>query len=163
MNVHVYVHRQVFGRDTVVSASLPARATDKAAAYDVKAFLASKRTIEIAPMQTVRVPTGLFMALAPGMTMLVCPRSGMACKGLTVTNSPGIVDADYRDEVQVILTYLAPATMSPFVIHHGDRIAQFLFLNETGLVNPEFIQVAGPSLLPAANSNRVGGFGSTGV
>lgn len=163
LNVFVYVHRQTFGRDNVVEASLPYRATDGAAAFDVKAYLASKRTVEIEPLQTVRIPTGLFMALPPGMTMLVCPRSGLACKGITVTNAPGIVDSDYRDEVQVILTYLAPMTAPSYVIRHGDRIAQFLFLNEYGLAIPSFQQVAGPSLLPVANSNRVGGFGSTGV
>ena len=80
--------------------------------------------ITIAPLQRVLVPTGLFMALPAGYEAQVRPRSGLAIKkGITVLNSPGTVDADYRGEVCVILVNLSS---EPFVVNDGERIAQMV-------------------------------------
>jgi dUTP pyrophosphatase len=163
MNVHIYRHRVIVGRETLEQAAMPIRQTAGAAAYDVQAFIPGKRSIEIAPMETVRVSTGIFVALPLDSVMLVCARSGLACKGVHVGNGPGIVDSDYRGEVQIILTYHAAPGTANYRIRHGDRIAQFLFLNKGGLAFPEFEDVDMESQLPAPESERTGGFGSTGV
>jgi dUTP pyrophosphatase len=89
---------------------------------DLRANLQEPMTL--APMQRCLVPTGLFMALPAGYEAQVRPRSGLAIKkGITVLNSPGTIDADYRGEVCVILINLSS---EPFVINDGDRIAQMV-------------------------------------
>lgn len=102
--------------------ALPQYATEQSAGVDLRANLDSP--IELAPMQRRIVPTGLFMALPEGYEAQVRPRSGLAAKhGITVLNSPGTIDADYRGEVCVILINLSAET---FVINDGERIAQMV-------------------------------------
>ena len=101
---------------------LPAYATIQSAGMDLRANL--DQPITLAPMQRCLVPTGLYMALPIGFEAQVRPRSGLAIKkGITVLNSPGTIDADYRGEVCVILVNLST---EPFVIEDGERIAQMV-------------------------------------
>lgn len=130
---------------------LPAYETPGAAGMDLRAALAEPMVI--APMRRALVPTGLQIALPQGYEAQVRPRSGLAAKsGVTVLNSPGTVDSDYRGEVKVILINFSDA---PFTIIHGDRIAQMV-------VAP----VTQASLTPVATLDETargaGGFGSTG-
>ena len=102
--------------------ALPAYATPLSAGMDLRANLSEPITLQ--PMQRALVPTGLFMALPPGVEAQVRPRSGLALKhGITVLNSPGTIDADYRGEVCVILVNLSE---QPFTIADGERIAQMV-------------------------------------
>jgi dUTP pyrophosphatase len=101
---------------------LPAYATDCSAGMDLRANLSEP--ITLSPMQRCLVPTGLYMAIPHGYEAQVRPRSGLALKkGVTVLNSPGTIDADYRGEVCVILVNLSA---EPFVIEDGERIAQMV-------------------------------------
>ena len=101
---------------------LPAYATERSAGMDIRANL--NEPISLAPMQRCLVPTGLYIALPEGFEAQVRPRSGLAIKkGITVLNSPGTIDADYRGEVCIILVNLSAET---FVIEDGERIAQMV-------------------------------------
>ena len=101
---------------------LPKYATPLSAGLDLRANIESP--IELRPLERRLVPTGLFMALPPGYEAEVRPRSGLAIKhGITVLNTPGTIDADYRGEVCVILVNLSD---EPFVIADGERIAQMV-------------------------------------
>ena len=101
---------------------LPQYATELSAGVDLRANIESP--IELRPMERRLVPTGLFMALPPGFEAQVRPRSGLAIKhGITVLNTPGTIDADYRGEVCVILINLSD---EPFIIADGERIAQMI-------------------------------------
>ena len=101
---------------------LPSYATPLSAGLDLRANIESP--VELRPMERRLVPTGLFMALPPGYEAQVRPRSGLAIKhGITVLNTPGTIDADYRGEVCVILVNLSD---EPFVIADGERIAQMV-------------------------------------
>src|SRR5690242_10857546 len=110
--------------------------------------------LTLAPGQYALVPTGLAIALPPGFEAQVRPRSGLAARhGVTVLNSPGTIDADYRGEVQVILVNLGA---EPFVIHRGMRIAQLIV---APVQRAEIVEVASLD----ATGRAGGGFGSTGV
>ena len=101
---------------------LPQYATPQSAGVDLRANIESP--IELRPMERRLVPTGLFIALPPGYEAQVRPRSGLAIKhGITVLNSPGTIDADYRGEICVILVNLSD---EPFLIADGERIAQMV-------------------------------------
>ena len=101
---------------------LPQYATELSAGVDLRANIESP--IELRPMERRLIPTGLFMALPPGFEAQVRPRSGLAIKhGITVLNTPGTIDADYRGEVCVILINLSDES---FVISDGERIAQMV-------------------------------------
>lgn len=101
---------------------LPQYATPLSAGLDLRANIDTPITIE--PLQRCLVPTGLFMALPAGYEAQVRPRSGLALKrGITVLNSPGTIDADYRGEICVILVNLSSEA---FVIEDGERIAQMV-------------------------------------
>ena len=101
---------------------LPEYATPQSAGLDLRANLESP--LILAPLERTLVPTGLFIALPEGYEAQVRPRSGLALKhGITVLNSPGTVDADYRGELRVILVNLSN---EPFVINNGERIAQMV-------------------------------------
>lgn len=131
---------------------LPAYETAHAAGMDLRAFL--ETPIELKPLERALVPTGLFLELPVGYEAQVRPRSGLAAKrGVTVLNSPGTIDADYRGEVQVLLVNHGAA---PFVIERGMRIAQ--------LVIAPVVQAR---LMPVDNLDVTGrgsgGFGSTGL
>ena len=101
---------------------LPQYATPLSAGLDLRANLNEPITLQ--PLQRVLVPTGLYIALPAGYEDQVRPRSGLALKkGITVLNTPGTIDADYRGEVCVILVNLSA---DPFVIEDGERIAQMV-------------------------------------
>ncbi|NKD86390.1 dUTP diphosphatase [Haematospirillum jordaniae] len=131
---------------------LPACATELSAGMDMFAALESAVTLD--PGKRALVPTGLAFALPAGFEAQVRPRSGLAAKhGVTVLNTPGTIDADYRGEVKVILVNLGD---EPFVIEHGMRIAQVIFAPVTRAVWAEV------ETLPATDRGE-GGFGSTGT
>ena len=131
---------------------LPQYATEQSAGMDLRANL--DQPITLAPMQRCLVPTGLYMALPIGFEAQVRPRSGLAIKkGITVLNSPGTIDADYRGEVCVILINLSA---EPFVIEDGERIAQMVIARHE--------QVAWEEVEVLDDTERgAGGFGHTGV
>jgi dUTP pyrophosphatase len=102
--------------------ALPAYATDAAAGLDLRSTL--EDSITLAPLQRALIPTGLYIELPVGYEAQVRPRSGLAAKnGVTVLNSPGTIDADYRGEIKVILINLSN---EPFVVQDGERIAQLV-------------------------------------
>lgn len=102
--------------------ALPAYATEFSAGMDVRANISEP--VSLAPMQRCLVPTGLYIALPEGYEAQIRPRSGLAIKkGITVLNSPGTIDADYRGEICIILVNLSTET---FVIEDGERIAQMV-------------------------------------
>lgn len=102
--------------------SLPTYATELSAGLDLRANLDTP--IELKPLQRCLVPTGLYMSLPKGYEAQVRPRSGLAIKkGITVLNSPGTIDADYRGEICVILINLSSEN---FIIEDGERIAQLV-------------------------------------
>lgn len=133
---------------------LPAYQTADAAGFDILAAVPANDAIVIAPGERVLVPTGLSFELPRGLEAQVRPRSGLAAKhGLTVLNSPGTIDADYRGEVQVILINLGK---EPFQIDRGARIAQVV-------IAPVLqVQIKKASRL-TETSRGAGGFGSTGT
>lgn len=101
---------------------LPAYSTSCSAGMDLRANL--EESIVLRPLQRVLIPTGLFMALPEGYEAQVRPRSGLALKhGITVLNTPGTIDADYRGEIGVILVNLS---QDDFVVNDGERIAQLV-------------------------------------
>lgn len=101
---------------------LPAYATDLSAGMDVRAFLSEPIILE--PLQRVLVPTGLRIELPAGYECQIRPRSGLALKhGVTLVNTPGTIDADYRGEIGVILINLSDKA---FTIHDGERICQMV-------------------------------------
>lgn len=131
---------------------LPAYSTLLSAGMDVRAELSERITLE--PMQRVIVPTGLYFEIPAGYEIQVRPRSGLAAKhGITVLNSPGTIDADYRGELKVILVNLSS---EPFVIESGERIAQIVLAAHAHIEWEETSELS--------DSERgEGGFGSTGV
>ncbi|MBK7849738.1 MAG: dUTP diphosphatase [Bacteroidetes bacterium] len=131
---------------------LPSYETAHAAGMDLRANLNSP--VVLKPLERTLVPTGLFIELPVGFEAQVRPRSGLAAKkGVTVLNSPGTIDADYRGEIKVILVNLSN---EPFTIENGERIAQ--------LVIARHEQVSWEQVSELAESGRgAGGFGSTGV
>ena len=130
---------------------VPDYATPQAAGLDLIA--SNKDPITLQPSERALVPTGIQMALPPGYEAQIRPRSGLALKhGITVLNSPGTIDSDYRGEVQVLLVNLGN---EPFVIERGMRIAQ--------MVVARFVQIALREVdaLPSTDRGERG-FGSTG-
>jgi dUTP pyrophosphatase len=100
----------------------PSYETTHSAGMDIRANL--DEPITLLPMERVMVPTGLFIELPVGFEAQIRPRSGLAVKsGITVLNSPGTIDADYRGEIKIIMINLSEQR---FVINHGDRIAQMI-------------------------------------
>ncbi|MHC1706765.1 MAG: dUTP diphosphatase [Bacteroidales bacterium] len=131
---------------------LPAYETPYSAGVDLRAFLESP--VELKPLERALIPTGLFIELPAGYEAQVRPRSGLAIKsGITVLNTPGTIDADYRGEIKVIMINLSADN---FVIHHGDRIAQMVISSHE---QAEWGEVS--ELLQTTRGS--GGFGSTGT
>ncbi len=132
---------------------LPTYQSAGAAGLDLVAAVDAGKPIEIAPSARQLVPTGLVIALPQGYEAQIRPRSGLALKhGITVLNSPGTIDADYRGEIGVILVNLGTA---PFIIERGDRIAQ--------MVIAPVVQVELTNVSNVEETERgSGGFGSTG-
>ena len=132
--------------------ALPTYETIASAGMDLRANLAE--SINLKPLERAIVKTGLFIELPIGYEAQVRPRSGLAAKkGITVLNSPGTVDADYRGEIGVILVNLSN---EDFVIENGERIAQLIIAKHE---RAEWIEVQELS----ETSRGEGGFGSTGV
>lgn len=132
--------------------ALPTYETINSAGMDLRAYLPDGELV-IKPMQRALVPTGLFMEIPVGYEGQVRPRSGLAIKsGITVLNSPGTIDADYRGEVKVILINLSE---NDFVIKSGDRIAQLV------IAKCEQMEVVEVQTL-TETERGAGGFGHTG-
>ena len=130
---------------------LPKFETALSAGMDLRANL--DEAIELAPMERRLISTGLYMALEPGTEAQIRPRSGLAYKhGITVLNSPGTIDADYRGEIKVLLINLSTET---FRIEDGERIAQMVIAK---FEQPELTEVDDLD----ATARGEGGFGSTG-
>ena len=132
--------------------ALPAYATVLSAGMDLRANLDSPITLR--PLERCLVPTGLFIALPQGYEAQVRPRSGLALKkGITVLNTPGTIDADYRGEIGVILVNLSA---EEFVINDGERIAQMV------VARHETVEWEAVETLDETERGA-GGFGHTGV
>lgn len=131
---------------------LPAYETKNSAGMDLRAFLPDG-PVTLEPMQRILVPTGLYMEIPEGYEGQVRPRSGLALKsGITVLNTPGTIDADYRGQVGVILINLSD---KPFVINNGDRIAQLIIAKCEQM---DAVQVE----VLSETERGAGGFGHTG-
>ena len=133
--------------------ALPAYQTTEAAGVDLLAAVPAETPLILPPGKYAMVPTGLTIALPPGFEAQVRPRSGLAAKhGVTVLNSPGTIDADYRGEINVLLINHSDA---PFPIRRGERIAQMVIapVVQAQLVAAEQLSVT---------ERGSGGFGSTG-
>lgn len=130
---------------------LPQYQTELSAGMDISANIESPVTL--LPGERTLIPTGLFLEIPPGYEVQIRPRSGLALKhGITVLNSPGTVDADYRGEIKVLLINHG---QEPFVISKGDRIAQMI------LAKHEVISWEVTSQLNATERGE-GGYGSSG-
>lgn len=130
---------------------LPSMATPGSSGVDLKAAVSTEKVIE--PGETLLVPTGLRVCIPPGYEWQVRPRSGNALKhGITVLNTPGTIDSDYRGEVKIILANLGT---EPFTVRRGDRVAQAVL---APVVRPRFSVV---EELPRTRRGE-GGFGHSG-
>ncbi len=131
---------------------VPAYATEQSAGMDVRANI--EEPIVLQSLERAMVPTGIYMALPVGYECQVRPRSGLAAKhGITVLNSPGTIDADYRGEVRVILVNLSN---SAFTVEPGERIAQLVVARHERVEWEEVDNLD-------ETERGAGGFGSTGV
>lgn len=155
---HIYVEMVIFAvmiKVRIINKGhhqLPEYATPQSAGMDLRANI--EEPIILKPMQRMLVSTGLFMALPAGYEAQVRPRSGLALKhGITVLNTPGTIDADYRGEVKVLLVNFSD---TDFVINDGERIAQMVIAkHETA----DFIEVEELD----ETERGAGGYGHTGV
>ena len=131
---------------------LPSYETIASAGMDIRAYIA--QPVVLKPMQRAIIKTGLYLELPIGTEAQVRPRSGLAAKkGITVLNSPGTIDADYRGEVGVILVNLSN---EDFLIENGERIAQLVLASHERAQWKEVAQLS-------ATDRGYGGFGSTGL
>lgn len=131
---------------------LPAYATEQSAGMDLRANIGE--AVVLHPMERRLIPTGLHIALPPGYEAQVRPRSGLALKhGITVLNSPGTIDADYRGEIGVLLINLSS---DDFIVNDGERIAQMVIAahEQVGLCLVDSLD---------ATERGEGGYGHTGV
>lgn len=132
---------------------LPAYQSAHAAGFDLVAAVPEDAPVSLAPNDRVLIPTGLAFALPEGYEAQIRPRSGLSLKhGVTVLNSPGTIDADYRGEIKVILINLGAEN---FVIQRGDRIAQ------TIIAPVAHVEIEPVDMLDGTDRGE-GGFGSTG-
>ena len=132
--------------------ALPEYATSQSAGLDLRANIESPITLQ--PMERKLIPTGLFMALPAGYEAQVRPRSGLALKhGITVLNTPGTIDADYRGEIMVLLINFSA---EDFIINDGERIAQMVIAKheQVGFDEVEVLD---------KTERGAGGYGHTGV
>jgi dUTP pyrophosphatase len=131
---------------------LPSYESEAAAGLDMRAFLDSD--LSVPPLGRVKIPTGLRIEIPPGFEGQIRPRSGLAARyGLTVLNSPGTVDSDFRGEIEIILVNLGENDVT---VKDGDRIAQLVI---TPVCHAELLEA---ETLPSTGRGS-GGFGSTGV
>lgn len=131
---------------------LPAYETDGSAGMDLRANLTEP--VMLKPLQRALIPTGLYIELEKGYEAQVRPRSGLALKkGLTILNSPGTIDSDYRGEIKIIMINLSNETT---IINTGERVAQIIFAKVE--------QVSLKEVDELSETNRgEGGFGHTGI
>ncbi|HYP12217.1 MAG TPA: dUTP diphosphatase [Xanthobacteraceae bacterium] len=133
---------------------MPAYQTAHAAGLDLLAAVPAASPVKIAPGERAMIPTGIAVALPPGYEGQIRPRSGIAIRhGVTVLNSPGTIDSDYRGEIQVILVNLGPES---FEIRRGTRIAQMIV---APILQVKIVE----SVSLDSTGRESGGFGSTGV
>ena len=131
---------------------LPEYATEASAGMDLKAFL--PEPVSIKPLERILIPTGIHIELPVGFEAQVRPRSGLAVKkGVTVLNSPGTIDADYRGEIKVILVNLSNEEVR---FENGDRIAQMIIARHEKAEWKECDELN-------ETQRGAGGFGSTGI
>ncbi len=131
---------------------LPAYETELSAGMDLRAFISEEITIK--PLQRIVIPTGLYMELEKGFEAQIRPRSGLALKhGITVLNSPGTIDADYRGEIKILLINLSDTA---FTIKNGDRIAQMIISKHEQIGWEDAVSLN-------ETSRGAGGYGHTGV
>ena len=131
--------------------ALPAYETLASAGMDLRANLDAP--VELKTLERALIPTGLFLEIPVGFEAQVRPRSGLAIRnGVTVMNTPGTIDSDYRGEVKVIMVNLSA---EPFVVNDGDRIAQMIIASHS---QAEWVEVEEL----AFSARGTGGFGSTG-
>ena len=131
--------------------SLPKYATAYSAGMDLRANLQEPVTLK--PLERALIPTGLFLELPAGYEAQIRPRSGLAVKhGISVLNSPGTIDADYRGEIRVVLVNLSN---KDFVINHGERICQMVVAKHASVEWDETQELE-------ASDRGAGGFGHTG-
>ena len=131
---------------------LPAYATKQSAGLDLRADI--DKDVILQPLQRQLIPTGLHIALPEGYEAQVRPRSGLALKhGVTVLNTPGTIDADYRGEIGVVLVNLS---QDPFTVHPGERVAQLVVARyeQADLVSVDVLD---------ETERGEGGYGHTGV
>ena len=134
------------------SNALPAYETESSAGMDLRAFL--EEAIILQPSERKIVPTGLFMELPKGYEAQIRPRSGLAFKsGITVLNSPGTIDADYRGEIKVLLVNLSD---TEFSVNNGDRIAQMIISRHESASWEEAAELTD-------TVRGAGGYGHTGI
>lgn len=131
--------------------ALPAYSTEQSAGMDLRAWLGEPVVLQ--PMERALIPTGIYIELPPGYECQIRPRSGLALKrGLTVLNTPGTIDADYRGEVCVILANLGN---EPQTIENGERVCQMVVARHSTV---EWVQVD----VLGDTERGAGGFGHTG-
>lgn len=131
---------------------LPEYGTEHAAGMDLRAFL--KETVTLKPLERALIPTGLYIEIPIGFEAQIRPRSGLALKkGITVLNTPGTIDADYRGEIGIILINLSN---SDVIIENGERICQMV------IANHEHVTLSAVNEI-SQTTRGDGGFGSTGV
>jgi len=131
---------------------MPAYETIHAAGMDIRASV--EEEICVKPLQRVLIPTGLYIELPEGYEAQIRPRSGLALKnGITVLNSPGTIDADYRGEVKILLINLSD---TDFIVKTGDRIAQMIIAKHE---QAEWVQAE----ILNETTRGTGGYGHTGV
>lgn len=149
MTTEIRITRLAHGGDL----PLPAYQSARAAGLDLFAALPTDQPINLSPGSRALIPTGIAIALPPGTEAQVRPRSGLAVRhGLTVLNSPGTIDADYRGEVQVLLVNLGAESVT---VTRGMRIAQLIV---TTVIHAALREVVSLDETPRGT----GGFGSTG-
>lgn len=131
---------------------LPSYSTPESAGMDVRAFLSEP--VNLKPLERALIPTGLYIELPHGYECQIRPRSGLALKkGVTVLNTPGTIDADYRGEIGIILINLSD---EPFIISNGERICQ--------MVIKEYVKAQLEEVSELDSTKRGdGGFGHTGI
>jgi dUTP pyrophosphatase len=131
----------------------PNYATDKSAGMDIRAYIPDKNFIDIEPMTRHMIKTGLYMEIPEGYEAQIRPRSGLSIKsGITIINTPGTIDSDFRDEICVLIINLGDKI---FRINNGDRIAQMI-INKFEKCEWEHVDII-------SETDRKGGFGHTGI
>ena len=130
---------------------IPVRATRGSLGLDLKAKLDTEEII-LNPLETIKIKAGFSIAIPDGYHAKIVSRSGMSSKGIIVTNAPGIIDSDYRNDICVLLTNIGK---QPYKLENKTRVAQMFFEKN---IDTEFVQVTSLN-----ETERAGGFGSTGV